>query len=261
MRSTAFTFVVAASLLAAPAAADVTVSSNTTGKAPVVGDLAGTQTVRIKGNKMRIDSAQGPRETAVILDVDGQRMILLDAKKKEAVITPVAKLQEVMGKSTSGEVKASVKPTAETKTVAGMTCKVHNVSVEVPFSMGGPEMQMALVMSGPACLSKDAPGYADYVRLYSAVAEKGFIFSDPKGAQGPGAAMAKGMASFQKTMAEAGLALDQNMHAELKAEGPMAGVMGRMFKIDSGSVVTKIETGDVDATLFDVPAGYKVKQN
>ena len=261
MRSTAFTFVLA-SLLAAPAAADVTVSSNTTGKAPVIGDLAGTQTIRIKGNKMRIDSAQGGRETAVILDVDGQRMINIDAKKKEAVVTPVAKLQEVMGKSTGGEVKASVKPTAETKTIAGMTCKVHNVSVEVPFSMGGgPEMQMALVMSGPACLTKDAPGYADYVRLSPTVAEKGFIFGAPKGAQGPGAAMAKGMANFQKSMAEAGVALDQNMHAELKAEGPMAGMMGRMFKIDSGSVVTKIETGDVDATLFDVPAGYKVKQN
>jgi hypothetical protein len=261
MRPSALTFVVAASLLAGPAAADVTVSSNTTGKAPVGGDLTGTQTVRIKGNKMRIDSAQGDRETAVILDVDGQRMIHIDARKKEAVITTVAKLQEVMGKSTSGQVKASVKPTGESKTIAGMTCKVHNVSVEVPFSMGGPEMQMALVMTGPACLSKDAPGYADYVRLYTAIAEKGFIFSDPRGAQGPGAAMAKGMASFQKTMAEAGIALDQNMHAELKGEGPMAGMMGRMFKIDAGGVVTKIETGDVDAALFDVPAGFKVKQN
>ena len=260
MRSTAFTFVLA-SLLAAPAAADVTVSSNTTGKAPVIGDLAGTQTIRIKGNKMRIDSAQGGRETAVILDVDGQRMINIDAKKKEAVVTPVAKLQEVMGKSTGGEVKASIKPTGETKTIAGMSCKVHNISVEVPFSMGGPEMQMALVMSGPACLSKDAPGYADWVRLYTAVAEKGFIFGDPKGAQGPGAAMAKGMANAQKSMAEAGLALEQNMHAELKGEGPMAGMMGKMFKFDTGGVVTKIETGDLDAALFDVPAGFKVKQN
>ena len=51
------------------------------------------------------------------------------------------------------------------------------------------------------------------------------------------------------------------MHAELKGEGPMAGMMGRMFKIDSGHVVTKIETGDLDAAMFDVPAGYKVKQN
>jgi hypothetical protein len=261
MRPTALPFVLAC-LVAAPAAADVTLTATTTGKAPVVGDLNGTQTTRIKGNRMRIDSVQGDKSTAIILDIEGQRMITIDDKKREATIMPAAKLQEALSKTTTGQVKASVAPTAETKTIAGMSCKVHQVSVEVPFSMGGGgEMAMALVMSGPACLSKDAPGYADYQRLYTAVAEKGFILGDPRSAQGPGAAMAKGMASFQKTMAEAGVALDQNMHAELKGEGPMAGVMGRFFKIDSGHVVTKIETGDLDAAIFEVPAGYKVKQN
>jgi hypothetical protein len=260
MRSTAFAFVLAC-LVAAPAAADVTVIATTTGKAPVVGDLNGTQTTRIKGNRMRIDSVQGDKATALILDIDGQRMITIDDKKREATIMPAAKLQETLNKTSTGQIKASVTPTAETKTIAGMSCKVHNVSVEVPFSMGGPEMQMALVMAGPACLSKDAPGYADYLRLYTTVGEKGWIVGDPRSAQGPGAAMAKGMANFQKTMAAAGIALDLNMHAELKGEGPMAGIMGKMFKLDTGHVVTKIETGDVDAALFDVPAGYKVKQN
>jgi hypothetical protein len=261
MRSTALPFVLAC-LVAAPAAADVTVTATTTGKAPVVGDLNGTQTTRIKGNRMRIDSIQGDKTSAIILDIEGQRMITIDDKKREATIMPAAKLQEALGKTTTGTVKASVTPTAETKTIAGVSCKVHQVSVEVPFAMGGGgEMQMALAMSGPACLSKDAPGYADYQRLYSSVAEKGFILGDPRAAQGPGAAMAKGMASFNKTMADAGVALDTNMHAELKGEGPMAGVMGRFFKIDSGHVVTKIETGDVDPAIFEVPAGYKVKQN
>lgn len=252
---------VLACLVAAPAAADVTVTATTSGKAPVIGDLNGTQTTRIKGNRMRIDTMQGDKASALILDIEGQRMITIDDKKREATIMPAAKLQEALSKTTTGQVKASVTPTAETRTIAGIGCTVHQVSVEVPFSMGGPEMQMALVMSGPACLSKEAPGYADYQRLYTAVAEKGFILGDPRSAQGPGAAMAKGMANFQKTMADAGVALDQNMHAELKGEGPMAGVMGRFFKIDSGHVVTKIETGDVDAAIFDVPAGYKVKQN
>ncbi len=260
MRSTALAFVLAF-LVAAPAAADLTITATTTGKAPVVGDLNGTQTTRIKGNRMRLDTVQGDRETALILDFDGQRMIALDSKKREATITTQAKLQEVLGKTSTGDVKASVTPTAETKTIAGFACKVHNVSVAVPFSMGGPEMQMALVMAGPACLSKDAPGYADYLRLYTTVGEKGWILGDPRGAAGPGAAMAKGIANFQKAMAEAGVPLDQNLHAELKGEGPMAGMMGRMFKIDSGLVVTKIETGDIDAAQFDVPAGYKVKQN
>ena len=153
---------------------------------------------------MRLDMVQGDKETALILDFDGQRMIALDSKKQRGDITSQAKLQEVLGKTSTGEIKASVTPTAETKTIAGFACKVHNVSVEVPFSMGGPEMQMALVMAGPACLSKDAPGYADYQRLYTTVAEKGWILGDPRGAQGPGAAMAKGMANFQKTMAAAG---------------------------------------------------------
>ena len=261
MRPNALSLLLAC-LVAAPAAADVTVTATTSGKAPVVGDLNGSQTTRIKGNRMRIDSVQGDKSTAIILDIDGQRMITIDDKKKEAVVMPAAKLQEALSKTTTGTVKASVTPTAETKTIAGITCKVHQVSVEVPFAMGGGgEMAMALAMSGPACLSKDAPGYADYQRLYTAVAEKGFVLGDPRSAQGPGAAMARGMANFQKTMAAAGVALDQNLHAELKGEGPMAGIMGKMFKIDSGHVVTRIETGDVDAAIFEVPAGYKVKQN
>ena len=98
-------------------------------------------------------------------------------------------------------------------------------------------------------------------RLYTTVGEKGWILGDPRAAQGPAAAMAKGIANFQRTMAAAGMSLEQNMHMEMKGEGPMAGIMGRMFKIDQGHVVTKIETGDIDAALFDVPAGYKVKQN
>src|SRR5690242_19720855 len=76
MRSLALP-VVLACLVAAPAAADVTVTSTTSGKIPMGGDLAGTQVTRIKGNKMRMDMTQGDRQTAIILDVDGQRMISL----------------------------------------------------------------------------------------------------------------------------------------------------------------------------------------
>jgi len=260
MRSTALPFVLAC-LIAAPAAADVTITATTTGKAPMAGDMGGSRTTRIKGNRMRMDMTRGDKQTALIFDFDGQRMIFIDENKHEATITSQARLQEALGKTSTGEIKASVMPTAETKTIAGFSCKVHNVSVEVPFSLGGPEMQMSMVMAGPACLSKDAPGYADYQRLFTNIADKGWILGDPRAAQGPAAAMAKGIANFQRAMAAAGMSLEQNMHMEMKGEGPMAGMMGRMFKIDEGHVVTKIDTGDVDAALFDVPAGYKVKQN
>ena len=114
MRSTALALGLVC-LAAAPAAADVSITANTTGKAPVVGDMTGTQTIRIKGNRMRIDSVQGDRATALILDIEGQRMITIDDKKREATIMPAAKLQEALSKTSTGQVKATVTPTAETR--------------------------------------------------------------------------------------------------------------------------------------------------
>jgi hypothetical protein len=259
MRSTALPFVLAC-LVAAPAAADVTMTATSSGKAMMV-DLSGTTVTRIKGNKMRIDNQKDGKESSVILDIDGQRMIALDAGKKEAEITSLTKLQETLGKVTVGEAKATLTPTGENKTVAGFACKVHNLTVEVPFDMSGKgEMPATLVMTGPACLSKDAPGYADYVRLYSTAAEKGFIFANPRQVQGPAAATSRGMTAVQKKMAEAGISLEQQINVKMTGEGPMA-MMGRMFNLNMGTAVTKIETGDVAADVFEVPAGYKVKQN
>jgi hypothetical protein len=259
MRSTALPFALAC-LVAAPAAADVTMTATSSGKAMMV-DLSGTSVTRIKGNKMRIDSQKDGKETSVIIDIDGQRMIALDSGKKEAEVTSLAKLQETLSKVTVGQAKASLSPTGESKTVAGIACKVHNLTVEVPFDMSGKgDMPATLVMSGPACLAKDAPGYADYLRLYSTAAEKGFVFGNPRQIQGPGAATARGMAEVQKKMAEAGISLDQLVNVKMTGEGPMA-MMGRMFNMNVGHTVTKIETGDLAADVFEVPAGYKVKQN
>ena len=60
--------------------------------------------------------------------------------------------------------------------------------------------------------------------------------------------MAKGMAELPEDDGRRPASPStRTCNAELKGEGPMAGMMGRMFKLDTGHVVTKIETGDVDA--------------
>jgi hypothetical protein len=259
MRSTALPLVLAC-LVATPAAADVTITANSTGKAPMM-DLSGVQVTRIKGNKMRMDLQNDGKETTMIIDVDGQRMIGLDSRKKEAEVTLLGKLQETLGKITSGEVRARITPTAEKKTIAGIACTVHNLAVDVPFDMSGNgQMPATINMTGPACLTKDAPGYADYVRFYTLAADKGFIFTNPRGAQGPGAASSRGMATLHRTLAEAGIPVEQAMNAKLTGEGPIA-MMGKLFNITAGHTVTKIETTDIPADVFEIPAGYKVKQN
>jgi Domain of unknown function (DUF4412) len=244
--------------LAAPAAADVTVTQTVAGKAAVI-NLNGESVTRIKGNKMRTEQTRGDKTDVVIIDIDGQRMISLDAGKKEATVIPLSQLQETLSKVTSSEVKVKITPTGETKQVAGYSCKVHDMAIAMPFSPGGGDMKMAMAFTGPSCLSKDAPGTADYARLYTAAAEKGFIFGDPRQAKGPMAAQAKGMATLYKAMAEQGMPLEQQLSVGFEGEGPMAGLMNKMGKTTMNTTVTKIDTAPIADDLFEVPAGYKVK--
>jgi hypothetical protein len=257
MRLTVF---VCAALCAAgaPAAADVTVTQTVAGKAAMM-NLNGESVTRIKGNKMRTDQTRGDKTDVVIIDIDGQRMISLDAGKKEATVIPLAQLQESLSKVTAADVKVKISPTGETKQVAGHSCKVHDMAIAMPFSPGGNDMKMAMAFTGPSCLSKDAPGADDYARFYTAAAEKGFIFGDPRQAKGPAAAQAKGMATLYKAMAEQGMALDQQLTIGFEGEGPIVGMMNKMGKSTMNLTVTKIDTAPVAADLFEVPAGYKVK--
>jgi hypothetical protein len=249
--------------LSTPARADVTLVMNVTGK--MVVDASGEQTTRIKGNKMRMDQTRDGAVTTVILDVDTGQMITLDAKKKEATVMTLAELQETLSKAGAGDltmtIKSKVTPTSETKTVAGYKCTVHDVSIAVPFSMTKDAgSSMAIVMSGPACMSKDVPGFAEFKRFYATAAEKGFIFGDPRAAKGPGASMAKGQAELYKAMSEAGVAIEQATNMGLEGEGPAAAMMGRFMKGNINSTLVKVTEGDVAADLFVVPAGFKVKK-
>jgi hypothetical protein len=175
--------VVGLAVAAAPARADVTITQRTTGKG------AGETTSRIKGNKMRLDTTAGDNSSTVLLDLDTQQMTMLDAKKKEAMVMPVAQIQEALGKAGGSiDVKTKVTPTAEKKQVSGYSCTVYDIGIAMPFMAQEGQPPMAtLTMSGPACLSKDVPGQAEFARFYKTAVEKGFIFGDPRMAKGPGA--------------------------------------------------------------------------
>jgi hypothetical protein len=236
--------------------ADVTVVQKLTGKGP------SESTTRIKGNKMRIDQTSGNDSTAILMDLDTQQMIMLDVKKKEAVIMPVAVINETMSKIASpASIKTKVTPTGEKKQVAGYNCAVYDVGIALPFlAAEGGQAVMTLTMNGPACLSKEVPGYGDFVRLYKTAAEKGFIFGDPRMAKGPAASQVKGMTELQKTIAEAGVPIEQTTTTNLEGGGPMGGLMNRMVKGTTTSTLVKIEEGPLADDLFVVPPDYKVKK-
>lgn len=246
--------------LAVPARADVTITESTGGKVFGAGDISGTKVTRIKGHKMRQDTIRktGGDDTSMIFDVDNGKIILLNNTKKEATVRSTADFGEAMSKMSDANVKADMTATGTTKTVAGQSCTVYDANVAVTFTMVEKQPPMTMVMKGPVCLSKGAPGNADFKEFYLAASQKGFMFTDPATAKAqPG--MAKGMSTMLQKMADAGLPLSSDMNMTFEGEGMMAQMMQKMGGAKITSEATKVESGSLSDDLFAVPAGYKIR--
>lgn len=257
------TLLLPAALLAGTAAhADVTITTQTTGNAAFI-NVDGEGVSRFKGNRQRSEQAMGKRRQTLIIDIDNRRFVDLDDKKKTARVTPLDSIADELQKVGVGTLDATLNKTAQTKTVAGHSCTVHDVRVSLPFSpTGNPGdgMDLTMVLSGTVCLATGVPGLADYQAFYKAAADSGFIFGDPRGLKAPsGAAQAKAYAALTRKMADAGMALESNIHITAEGSNPMAGMFSKAAKSDITTTVTKIEVGDLPAADFDVPEGYKVK--
>jgi hypothetical protein len=247
--------------LVSPAFADVTMKSTVAGKGM---GMSGTMvsTTYIKGSKMRSDVVMGDTTRTTIFDLDTQKMISFDSKKKEADVYDMQKMTADMSKSVQvNDMKASIKPNGKTKELLGKTATGYDMTVTLPATMGGADgMKMVVNLQGPMWIVKGAPGAAEYLAFYKAAVDKGWFFSDPGTAKAqPG--QAKAMAEVQRQLASTGgIPYEQEMTVKMSGEGPMAGVFAKMGNITSTTTVTGIETGTLAADLFNVPAGYKLKE-
>lgn len=250
---------IAALTLAVPASADVTIKQTTTGKGlGMSGTMPGT--TYIKGMKMRTEVVTGGTTRVTIFDVENQKMYSFDTKKKEADVYDMQAFAEDMSKSVDvSQMKATVTPNGETRTIAGHSAAGYDMEVTVPASMGGkdgPQMTVSLV--GPMWIVKGVPGTDEYIKFYQTAVEKGWIFSDPRAAKGsPG--QAKAMAEMYRQLAETGgMPFETEMQIKMSGSGPMAAIMGRMGGISSKTTVESVETGALSDDLFAPPAGYKL---
>jgi len=243
--------------------ADVTVTTQTSGKASII-NVGGEGVTQIKGKRQRTDSALGGKTVSLIIDIDNLRFVDLDDKKKSATVTPLSSISEELQKLGVGAPQATLTRTSQTRQVAGYPCTVHDIRVSMPFSptgQTGQGMDMNMVLAGTVCLSTAAPGLADYQAFYKAAADSGFIFGDPRAAKSPtGAAQAKAYAELTKQMAAAGMALESHITITATGDNPMAGMMAKLAASDITSTITRIDTGDIAADRFDIPAGYKTKK-
>jgi hypothetical protein len=247
--------------LALPADADVTLRQRTGGKGLGISGNASGATY-IKGNKMRSDAILGSTTQTTIFDVDAQKMYLFDSKKKQADVWDMTTFGAELAKSVDmSGAKASVKPNGQTKQIAAHSAAGYDVEISMRSAMGGnKDMPMTVTLSGPIWIVKNAPGSADYARFYKAAVEKGWIFSDPRGAKGqPG--QAKAMAEMYRQMAEiGGIPYETTVQIKMSGSGPMAALMSKMGTVTMTATVDSVEVAPLADDLFAPPPGYKLNQ-
>lgn len=246
-----------AALVAAPAAADVTLRQKHGGKG-MGASMAGEGVQYIKGTKMRTDQTMGGKKMTVIIDAGTQKMITIDHGRKEAIVTDMRTITRDLAKIEASDVKATITPTSQKRQIAGATCTVHNMDVKVPAKIGAGGDDLIVNMTGPVCLAKGVPGAADYAAFYMAAAEKGLFFTDPRAAKAqPG--QARGMTELYRKMSQAGMAYATELTFKFEGSGMMAQMMNKMGGMTMTSEVTEVSGAALADSIFEVPAGYKTK--
>ena len=247
--------------LAAPARADVKLTENVGGKG--VGMSANMPvTTYIKGLKLRSDSTSGDTVRTTIFDVENQKMYIFDSKKKEADVWDMADFGKQLAAADNGEGTASFKPNGQTKQIGGKTATGYDMNITMPSTMGDAKngMKMTVTLTGTTWIVKGAPGTTDFQKFYSAAADKGFIFTDPRAAKAqPGQARAR-VQMYRQMAATGGVPYEYLMNIKMSGEGPMAGMMARMGNIEMTSSVQTVEVVQLSDDMFAPPAGYKLNQ-
>jgi hypothetical protein len=243
------------------AQADVTLKATAEGKGL---GMAGTTAniTYIKGLKMRSEAASGKANTVTLFDVDAQKLYILNDKKKQADVWDMAAFTREMSRSVAAEgMRASLTPNGQTKSIQGHTADGYSVEIVVPAMIGGPGgIAMTILLTGVSWIAKGAPGAADYAAFYKGAAERGWIFSDPRAAEGaPG--QAKAMAQMYAEFAKiGGIPLESQMDIKAEGDGTIAEMMAKLGGVSTTTTIDSVDVTPLDDALFQVPADYTLKE-
>jgi hypothetical protein len=179
------------------------------------------QTMRIKGNKARIDH-QGVAQYQ-ILDLGGKKVYMVDTDKKQVTVMALDMMNAAgaMFKQMNQNAKLNVQNTGQTRTINGFKCTDYVVSMSGGMSLNSKQ-----------CVTKDVDS-SDFeaFRPYAEGMMK-MIVGDEGSVKLPA-----GMSVVTET--------DMSM-------------MGQ--KITSRTELQSVKKDEIPANIFEVPAGFEVKE-
>lgn len=244
-----------ASLAATTLVADVQIRQESTGTGLAAAG-SGVQTMSIKGLRMRTE-IEGQSEVT-ILDIEGQRMWVLDTKKNRGEVFDLRSVATAQQGFAPTAITSELTPADGTREIAGYAARKYSMRVTVRGA--APDgSTLTTIVAGPVWIAPDAPGAAEYANFFSTLAERGLFLQRPEVAQAqPG--QAKSWTQMYRALAGAGMPLASDIGLSFQGEGMMAAIFERMGSMTVSSTATSVSTAELPGSLFEPPAGWKIKE-
>ena len=217
--------------------------------------IEGVRSTYIKGTRMRIETAQEGKTLVTVYDLPAGEMLELDAEQRRANVRLVtarnAKLEKEYPRRRT---TATLTATGSTHTVAGIPCDDYALTVRVPMTKSG---EIAMILTGAACLAAEAPGMADYLTFAKAAADQNLVLgqaSDNLILLG----FTRGQTELYRVMSmQGGVPLIVDLTITVDGKGVLAGMVRRLVAGSRMTTATRLDTADTASALYAVPAGWK----
>jgi hypothetical protein len=253
--------------------ADVTVTSTTTVQGPMqamMGGITPRMVMRIKGSKTRMDIDAGGQAMATIIDLAAKQVVLLRTDQKTATILTPGAMSPLAGQAPLAmpKMEVSVKPTGQSRPIAGVPCDEFTVSMTMSMAPKGPEAgrgsaeaaamfkDVRMLMKGSMWVAKSGPGVDDYVAFQKAAAKSELAEMLAGAIPGVGSG---GLNRMLTGVQDApGLPYLTELNVSIEGTGPMVEAMKQQGTMKVTSRVTDVSTEAIADDTFSVPADYKV---
>jgi hypothetical protein len=213
--------------LAGPAGIYYEQTTRTTSEGENPGPAVRTRVYSL-GRRMRLESAESPAGTALVLRLDEGRAFRLDPARKTATLVDVDRLRAqsqldlaVAGEAFgSGEEEVRTTPLAGSRTVAGRTCRGYRIT--------GPQARLDVYVAdlGPGL------GVDSFIEFLE--------WSGASQSLGPLLEALRGLSGFP---------------LETTVRATMAG-----HEVVTTTAITKITIGPLAPSLFEIPAGFRIAE-
>jgi hypothetical protein len=241
-------------MVAGPARADLLIVERTQGT--VVGrPVEGMRSTYIKGARMRVEIVQGDRSSVTLFDLPAGTVANLDAKKQRAELHDIAARHAKLEKeSPRRQVAVTLEASGATRTIADASCDAYTFLVRVPVTRNG---DIAVTLTGTACLAESAPGADDYHAFARTAVERelaiGYVSDNAILLAGTRAQTELYRALSGKT----GVPYLIDMKIDVEGHGMAAGIVRKGLAGTRTSTVTSVATAPLAEALFSVPGGWK----